>query len=126
MTGLRPVATGFRPLALALAMSVAQSLGATADGQSPTDFPIHSLTRPQPPIVDPGPLPGMRQPPADAVVLFDGSSLTGWRSADASGQPARWKVAHGYMEVTAGTGNIATARGFGDVQLHIEWMAPLP
>jgi Domain of Unknown Function (DUF1080) len=30
------------------------------------------------------------------------------------------------MEVVAGTGAIATARGFGDVQLHVEWMAPKP
>jgi hypothetical protein len=59
-------------------------------------------------------------------VLFDGKALTGWRSADSSSQPARWRVADGYMEVVAGAGNIATARGFGDVQLHIEWMAPLP
>jgi hypothetical protein len=68
----------------------------------------------------------MRTPPSDAIVLFDGSSLSGWRSVDSSSQPARWRVADGYMEVVAGTGNIATARGFGDVQLHIEWMAPTP
>jgi Domain of Unknown Function (DUF1080) len=68
----------------------------------------------------------MRTPPSDAIVLFDGSSLSGWRSADSSSQPARWRVADGYVEVVAGTGNIATARGFGDVQLHIEWMAPTP
>jgi len=59
-------------------------------------------------------------------VLFDGTSLDGWESAVSKGQPARWKVANGYMEVVAGTGNIATKRGFGDVQLHLEYMAPLP
>jgi len=109
-------------------MSLMQSLGAAAAAaaQSPNDFPIHSLTRPQPPVVDPGPMPGMRKPPVDAIVLFDGTSLVGWHSADSSGQPARWKVADGYMEVVAGAGNIATTRGFGDVQLHIEWMAPTP
>lgn len=89
------------------------------------DYPIHSMTRPQPPVVDPGPQPGMRQPPSDAIVLFDGSALSNWRSADGS-SPARWRLADGYMEVVAGTGNIATASGFGDVQLHVEWMAPLP
>jgi hypothetical protein len=117
----------FAPLAYALAMSTLQSLGAAAAAaQSPTEFPIHSMTRPQPQVVDPGPLPGMRQPPSDAVVLFDGRSLASWRSADSTSQPARWKVSDGYMEVVAGTGNIATTRGFGDVQLHIEWMAPVP
>jgi hypothetical protein len=30
------------------------------------------------------------------------------------------------MEVVAGTGNIATKRGFGDVQLHVEFMEPAP
>ena len=30
------------------------------------------------------------------------------------------------MEVVASTGNITTTRGFGDVQLHIEWMSPVP
>jgi hypothetical protein len=30
------------------------------------------------------------------------------------------------MEVVANTGNIETKQGFGDVQLHVEWMAPTP
>jgi hypothetical protein len=108
-------------------MDLTQSLGAAdAGAQPPTDFPIHSLTRPQPPVVDPGPLPGLRKPSSDAVVLFDGRGLANWQSADSTGQPARWKVTDNYMEVVAGTGNIATARGFGDVQLHIEFMSPAP
>ena len=115
------------PLVYALAMSTLHSLGtADAAAQSPADFPIHSMTRPQPAVVDPGPQPGMRQPPSDAVVLLDGHSLGQWRSADSTSQPARWKVADGYIEVAAGAGNIATTRGFGDAQLHIEWMAPVP
>jgi hypothetical protein len=114
-------------LAFAVAMSVTQSLGAAEAGaQSPRDWPIHSMTRPQPRVVDPGPLAGLRMPPSDAIVLFDGTSLSNWRSADSTSQPARWKVVDGYMEVVARTGNIATARGFGDMQLHIEWMAPAP
>jgi hypothetical protein len=59
-------------------------------------------------------------------VLFDGQSLASWRLADSSQAPARWKVANGYMEVAPGAGGIATAQGFGDAQLHIEWMAPVP
>jgi hypothetical protein len=90
-----------------------------------SDFPIHSLTRPQPPVVDPGAYPGMRMPPSDAIVLFDGHSLGEWRSAERAGEP-RWMVTDGYMEVIAGAGNIVTIRGFGDVQLHVEWLAPLP
>ena len=82
------------------------------------------MSRPQPRVVDPGPYPGMQKPPSDAIVLFDGASRGNWQSAEATGQPARWKVENGYMEVIAGTGNIATKRGFGDVQLHIEFMSP--
>src|SRR5689334_8943583 len=101
-------------------MSALDSLGVTAE------YPIHSLERPQPRSVDPGAYPGLRVPPSDAIVLFDGKSLDAWRSADRPGEPARWRVADGYMEVVPGTGNIATAQGFGDVQLHVEYMAPLP
>ncbi|HYV98899.1 MAG TPA: DUF1080 domain-containing protein [Gemmatimonadaceae bacterium] len=93
--------------------------------QSPLgSWPQHSKDRPKPPIVTPGrsnlPLP----PPADATVLFDGSSLAQW--GDANGGPAKWKIVDGAMEVVAGTGSLVTRASFGDVQLHIEWMAPNP
>jgi hypothetical protein len=108
-------------------MSNISSLGSgDAAAQSLSEWPIHSSSRPQPRVVDPGPLPGMRRPPSDAIVLFDGAGLSLWRSAASSDQPAQWKVTDGYMQVVAGTGNIATSRSFGDVQLHIEWMAPTP
>lgn len=96
------------------------------DSLGSTDYAIHSTTRPQPRVVDPGPYPGPAAAPSDAVVLFDGKSLGAWRSAADAAQPARWKVAEGWMEVVPGTGNIQTVQGFGDVQLHVEWMAPLP
>jgi hypothetical protein len=89
-------------------------------------WPIHSTSRPQPPIVDPGPFTVSAPAPSDAIVLFDGKSLANWRSADHPEQPARWRVQDGYMEVVAGTGAIATAQGLGDVQLHVEWMTPDP
>jgi hypothetical protein len=77
-------------------------------------------------VVDPGPPAVSVSPPSDAVVLFDGRSLDGWRSADTSRGAAKWKVDNGYMEVVAGTGAIATVRGFGDVQLHVEFATPNP
>lgn len=59
-------------------------------------------------------------------MLFDGSSLVAWRATGSAATPARWRVADGYFEVVSGTGDIATKRDFGDVQLHLEWAAPLP
>jgi hypothetical protein len=54
--------------------------------------------------------------------LFDGRELSKWLGRD--GGPAKWAVRDGYMEVVPGAGAIHTARGFGDVQLHVEWSAP--
>jgi hypothetical protein len=88
-----------------------------------TQSPIHDESRPQPKVVDPGPAPAPVPAPSDAVVLFDGSGLSGWRTRK-DGSPARWKVENGYMEVVAGAGYIETKQGFGDCQLHVEWATP--
>ena len=85
---------------------------------------VHDLNRPQPPVVTPGPAGPPVPPPSDAVVLFDGKNLAGW--TDTKGQPAAWKVENGYFEVVPKTGDIRTVKGFGDCQLHVEWMAPSP
>jgi hypothetical protein len=90
-------------------------------------YRVHDGTRPQPRIVTTGTestqdAPGNR--PSDAVVLFDGSGLSGWRSAKPDGGPAGWKVENGYMEVVPGTGDIRTEAEFGDCQLHLEFAAP--
>ncbi len=85
---------------------------------------VHDLDRPQPPVVNPGRAGSPVPAPSDAVVLFDGKDLSGW--TDSKGQPARWKIENGYMEVVKKTGSIQTKQKFGDCQLHIEWAAPLP
>jgi hypothetical protein len=85
---------------------------------------VHDPNRSLPPVVVPGPAGPLVPPPADAVVLFDGKSLSKW--TDAKGQPAKWKVENGAMEVVPKTGGIRTVKGFGDCQLHVEWMAPSP
>jgi hypothetical protein len=64
-------------------------------------------------------------PPADAIVLFDGTDLSKWEK-EKGGGPAEWTVADGAMVVKPKTGGIRTKQGFGDVQLHIEWAAPSP
>jgi len=87
-------------------------------------WPVHSLDRPRPPVVDPGPERPPVPPPSDAIVLFDGRDLAQWQSQDST--PAKWVVRNGYVEVAPHTGAIMTKRGFGDVQLHVEWAAPTP
>lgn len=100
-----------------------------ADKPGYTDTPVlpgwkwrvHDAERPQPPVVTPGTPLGA--PPSDAVVLFDGTDLSGWVSSR-DGSPAGWKIEHGYMEVVKGTGNIQTKAEFGDCQLHLEFACP--
>jgi hypothetical protein len=104
----------------------AMCAAAIASAQGATQWPQHSLDRPQPPIVTPRPAGAPIPPPSDAIVLFDGASLGNWRTTDSVPAAAKWKVANGYMEVVAGSGGVQTARAFGDVQLHVEWMAPAP
>ncbi len=63
--------------------------------------------------------------PSDAIVLFDGKLVNGdalsqWQSAKGN-----WKVADGYFQVVPGAGDLATKQKFGDVQLHVEWAAPV-
>lgn len=96
-------------------------------GQVDTRWKIHDLTRPVPPVIDPGTsssqdAPG--KPPSDAVVLFDGKDLSKWQHKD--GSPAKWKVENGYAEVVAKTGYIYTKEAFGDCQLHVEFREPTP
>lgn len=84
---------------------------------------IHDPNRPLPPVVDPGPAGPPGPAPSDAVMLFNGKDLDPW--TDNKGNPAKWKVESGYMEVAAKAGSIQTKRGFGDCQLHVEWAAPV-
>jgi hypothetical protein len=115
---MRPTATLLPAIACALLANT------PAAGQSPHDWPVHDENRPAPPFVEPARLERPVPPPSDAIVLFDGTSLDGWQGQDG---PARWRLVDGgAMEVVEGTGSIRTRRGFGDVQLHVEWATPLP
>jgi hypothetical protein len=83
--------------------------------------------RPVPPVIEPGTpstqdSPG--RPPSDAVVLFAGKDLSYWLGED--GQPAKWKVTDGAMEVVPHTKSIHTRQPFGDCQLHVEFREPVP
>lgn len=70
-------------------------------------------------------LPGIGlMPPADAIILFDGTDLSKWESSD--GESAKWNVKNGTMVVEPGTGSLVTKDSFGDCQLHIEFKSPPP
>ncbi len=85
---------------------------------------VHDMTRSMPAVVNPGPAGPPAPVPADAIVLFDGTSLKEWVTA--KGEPATWALRDGYMEVVKKAGSIRTVREFGDCQLHVEWASPNP
>lgn len=59
--------------------------------------------------------------PSNAVVLFDGTDLSGWRRKG-SGEPADWPVADGAM--TVGKGDIVSVETFQDAFIHLEFRTP--
>jgi hypothetical protein len=90
----------------------------SAQQPRPQDTEVWS---PVPKIVTPG--RADRDPPSDAVVLFDGRSLDAWVSAGDK-SPAKWTVASGVVTVNKAAGDIETKRTFTNFQLHIEWRIP--
>jgi hypothetical protein len=66
--------------------------------------------------------------PQGAVVLFDGSSLSGWQRREVKDRstPVGWKLLEGgIMEVAPGSGDIITKQKFSDFRLHVEFRIPL-
>ena len=85
---------------------------------------VHDPARPQPPIVTPGAsFSENAKPPADAIVLFDGTDLSHWRDKKTGGD-ALWKIEKGVM--VSASGDIVTTNQFGDIQLHLEFCEPTP
>ncbi len=82
---------------------------------------VHDIDRPHPPLVKPGAECG--QPPADAVVLFDGKDFSHWHQRGNKGAP-KWKLENGYMEIVGETGDMLSNEKFGTAQYHVEWMEP--
>lgn len=94
-----------------------------ASAQESKDPKATEVWQPEPEVVTPG-AAGNTAPPADAIVLFDGTNLDEWESVDDANAPARWTVSGGAVTVKKGTGNIQTKRSFTDYQLHLEWRIP--
>ncbi|MBI4909642.1 MAG: DUF1080 domain-containing protein [Acidobacteria bacterium] len=138
-------------LSVAAAVALTALLPAQSDGKkkqqkgyrtSPTGYSdtpvlpgqkwkVHDIDRPKPRVVTPGTESSQERPglqPSDAVVLFNGKDLAQWgviKRGSSELQPAGWKVENGYMEIVPGSGTIETREKFGDIQLHLEWSAPV-
>jgi len=122
-----------------LTLSVATLIAATAQAVSTGepfygDAPdathpwcVHDWNRPQPPRVEPKSLVDAK-PPADAVVLFDGTeaSLANWEADKPQSEPTKWVVKDGALLCVPNSGYVRTKSKFGDCQLHVEWSAPTP
>ena len=106
-------------LASATLLSLAAPLYAQATaGAKPEETEIEG---PEPAVVVPGAVCGA--PPSDAIVLFDGKSLSEWvTNKDKS--PATWDVHDNIMTVNKSGGSIETKRSFTNYQLHVEWKVP--
>ena len=100
------------------------ALGACAHAQQPAVAPKPADTEawtPVPPVVTAG--ANDREPPSDAIRLFDGRNLDEWVNTKGK-TPAAWTVADGIFTVNKPVGNIETKRKFRNYQLHIEWRIP--
>jgi Domain of Unknown Function (DUF1080) len=102
----------FPPAALVLfTASVAYAQG---------DPKLTEVWNPVPRVVTPGKTPA--DPPADAIVLFNGKDFSNWKSVE--GSEITWKLENNAMTVSGKGGDIQSKQGFGDCQLHIEWRTP--
>lgn len=116
-------------LTILLSTSTIQAQGCAAAGCNDcgSSWRVHDNARPKPPIITP-PTESTQEKqgkaPSDAIVLFDGSDLSNWRTMD--GGKAKWIVKDDYMESVRGAGYVRTLQGFGDCQLHVEFMTPTP
>src|SRR5687768_650443 len=86
---------------------------ATVTWQALSDEYLSGKVWPEPKVVDPGPPGG---PPSDAIVLFDGSSMSAWQGGE------KWLVKDGFATVRGG--GVTSKQSFGDCQLHVEWASP--
>jgi hypothetical protein len=97
--------------AVLVAAGAASALGATAALQKEYKS---GIVWPEPALVAPGKTD--HEPPADAVVLFDGKDLSKWNNGE------KWEIKDGYATVKAA--DITTKDSFGDYQLHVEFATP--
>ena len=123
---------GMTALLSASSTVFAASTGSPFYGDAPDahhPWCVHDWNRPQPPHVDPLPYDAAKaKPPADAVVLFDGTeaALANWEADKPGNEPTKWIVKDGILQCVPKSGYVRTKSKFADCQLHVEWSAPTP
>ena len=53
--------------------------------------------------------------------LFDGKTLTGWRSLKSATPGEGWKVVNGVLTTSGKAGDLVTKEQFGDFEFSVEW-----
>ena len=98
---------------LVIIFCLAFQIGTTQKRPKPEETEVWD---PEPRVVSPGYNFG---PPSDAIVLFDGTDLSKWKS-ERGGGSVKWKInPDGSMTIKPGTGDIITKEEHGSIQLHI-------
>ncbi len=108
---------------------LAVAVVATVSAQEKKEYPkpegmrpgMTEFWTPQPKVVTPGDIK-TNSAPSDAIVLFDGTNLSAWKSS--KGGEADWQVHDGVFTVDKSKGDIITKQSFGSFQLHLEWCVP--
>jgi len=91
---------------------------------------IKHIMDPEVTIVQPGKTDD--DPPADAIVLFDGTDINkelqefgfGPNRTMTAKPAVTWIIKDGSIEASQGSGSLTTKRSFEDFQLHVEWRTP--
>ncbi len=107
-----------------------QTTGAGQSQRVPEDSTVRmthfqtEIWNPEVPMVQPAARVG--DPPADAIILFDGTDINKeWEEVSRGGvRPATWVIKDGAMVSVKGSGSLKSKRIFNDFQLHVEWKTP--
>jgi hypothetical protein len=112
-------AVKIRPLVIAASMLAAGPAFGQAGASAARDPAKTEVWTPVPATVATPP----GKAPSDAIVLFDGKDVSAWESEQGGRVP--WTVADGAMTIVPGSKGIRTRQRFCDIQLHVEWRAPV-
>lgn len=107
-----------KPLLVAACLLATTSVFAQTSSDPSRDPAKTEVWKPVPAMVATPP----NAAPSDAIVLFDGKSLSAWEAEQGGAAP--WRVADGAVTVVPGSKGIRSKQSFCDIQLHIEWRTP--